>query len=177
MKVKFANRIYEVLYTKKLAGLTMYAVEDEPHHIDWLINVELVDVEKKEFKKIEDEEYNGEDYGIDGLWHAKNILEKTLGKVSGYQTDDGILSHQCAITAIKKLYEQKPTDEDMKEALRAEYEKGRVDVIADTLSWLANCWPQYCDNPNIIKAFEEAIKKDDYVKAKQEWKQKKIQVI
>jgi len=53
MKVKFANRIYEVLFTKKLAGLTMYAVEDEPNHIDWLINVEVVDAEKKELKKIE----------------------------------------------------------------------------------------------------------------------------
>jgi len=53
MKVKFANRIYEVLFTKELAGLTMYAVEDEPNHIDWLINVEVVDADKKELKKIE----------------------------------------------------------------------------------------------------------------------------
>ena len=65
------------------------------------------DSEKKELNKNEDEEYDGADYGIDGLWHAKNILEKTLGGVVGYQTDDGILSHQCAITAVKKLYEQK----------------------------------------------------------------------
>ncbi len=64
--------------------------------------------EKKELEKIEDEEYNGEDYGIDGLWHAMNILEKTLGKVSGYQTDDGFLSHQCAITSVKKMYKLKP---------------------------------------------------------------------
>ena len=61
-------------------------------------------------KKIEDEEYNGEDYGIDSLYHAQRILEKTLGKVDGYQTDDGILSHKCAITAVKKLYEQKPEE-------------------------------------------------------------------
>ncbi len=67
------------------------------------------DAEKKELKKIEDEEYNGEDYGIDSLYHAQRILEKTLGKVDGYQTDDGILSHKCAITAVKKLYEQKST--------------------------------------------------------------------
>lgn len=64
------------------------------------------DADKKELEKIEDEEYDGEDYGIDGLWHAKNILEKTLGKVSGYQTDDGILDHKCAIAAVKKLYKQ-----------------------------------------------------------------------
>ena len=63
MKVKFANRIYEVLFTKELAGLTMYAVEDEPNHIDWLINVEVVDAEKKELKKIEQpkQEWSEED--------------------------------------------------------------------------------------------------------------------
>ena len=66
------------------------------------------DAEKKELKKIEDEEYNGEDYGIDSLYHVQRILEKTLGKVDGYQSDDGILEHKCAISAVKKLYEQKP---------------------------------------------------------------------
>lgn len=50
----------------------------------------------------------GEDYGIDGLYHAIRILEDTLGKVDGYQTDDGILEHKCAINAVKELYEQKP---------------------------------------------------------------------
>ena len=70
----------------------------------------VFDFEKKELKKIEDEEYDGDDYGIDGLWHAKNILEKTLGKVDGYQTDDGILDHKCAISFIDKLYKQKPAE-------------------------------------------------------------------
>ena len=67
------------------------------------------DDEKKVLKKIE-VEFNGEDYGIDGLWHAQNILEKTLGKVDGYQSDDGILEHKCAITAVKKLYKQKSVE-------------------------------------------------------------------
>ena len=67
------------------------------------------DFENKELKKIDNEEFNGEDYGIDSLYHAQRILEKTLGKVDGYQSDDGILEHECAITAVKKLYEQKPT--------------------------------------------------------------------
>ena len=53
MKVKFANKVFEVLYTKEVAGLTMYAVEDEPNHIDWLINVEVIDAEKKVLRKIE----------------------------------------------------------------------------------------------------------------------------
>ena len=62
------------------------------------------------------EEVNGEDYGIDGLWHAQRILEKTLGSVDGYQTDDGLLDHKAAITAVKKQYEKKPTLEDTAKA-------------------------------------------------------------
>jgi hypothetical protein len=49
---------------------------------------------------------------------------------------------------------------DANEALRTEYEKGRADVIADTLSWLANVWPKYCSNQTIIEGFKEAIKYD-----------------
>lgn len=52
---------------------------------------------------------NGDDYGIDGLWHAQRILEKTLGNVEGYQSDDGILEHECAISAVNELSKQKPT--------------------------------------------------------------------
>ena len=53
---------------------------------------------------------NGEDYGIDGLWHAQRIIKETLGSVEGYQSDDGILEHKAAITAVSKLSEQKPTE-------------------------------------------------------------------
>ena len=86
------------------------------------------DAEKKELNKIK-EEVNGEDYGIDSLYHAQRILEKTLGKVDGYQSDDGILEHKCAITAVKKLYEYKPTN------WSEEDEKMVNDIIAaiDTL--------------------------------------------
>jgi len=69
------------------------------------------DAEKKELKKMEQEQMglpNGKDYGIDGLYHAVRILEKTLGEVEGYQSDDGILEHRCAIEAVKRLYYQKP---------------------------------------------------------------------
>lgn len=62
------------------------------------------DFDKKELKKIEDEEYDGDDYGIDSLWHARHILKKTIGKVDGYQSDDGILEHKCAISAVDRLY-------------------------------------------------------------------------
>lgn len=63
--------------------------------------------ETHELKEIDNEEIDGEDYGIDSLWHAQRILEKTLGEVEGYQSDDGILEHKCAISAVKKLYSQK----------------------------------------------------------------------
>jgi hypothetical protein len=49
MKVKFADKIYEVLYTKEVAGKTMYAVEDEPNHIDWLVNVEVIDEAEQKY--------------------------------------------------------------------------------------------------------------------------------
>lgn len=57
------------------------------------------------FDKYFEPKPNGEDYGIDALFNAKRILEMTLGKVSGYQSDDGILEHKCAISAVTKLYE------------------------------------------------------------------------
>lgn len=81
------------------------------------------DAEKKELKKIEQnpvEEINGEDYGIDGLWHAQQILERTLGKVEGYQSDDGILEHNAAITAVKKLYKQKPVEWSEEDNIKCE---------------------------------------------------------
>lgn len=68
--------------------------------------------EQKTTDKIEPVQHelpNGEDYGIDSLYHAERILEKTLGEVEGYQSDDGILEHKCAIEEVKRLYKQKPT--------------------------------------------------------------------
>lgn len=60
----------------------------------------------------------------------------------------------------QKYLKEKKKNEGMIESLRTEYEKGRADVIADTLSWLANVWPQYCSNPNIIDAYKEGVVKD-----------------
>lgn len=107
------------------------------------------DAEKKKLKKIDDEEVNGEDYGIDGFWHAKRILEKTLGSVSGYQTDDGILDHKAAITAVKKLYEQKPTwtEEDGK----------KLSDILVILSGGENCFYNSPILINWLKSLKERI--------------------
>ena len=101
---------------------------------------------------------------------------------AGIVRDSDVLSWM-ELSSLEKQGEQKPTlrvrykniaesewfkkthdgmsvsnDEGMIEALRTEYEKGRADVIADTLSWLENCWPQYCSNQTIIEGFKEAIK-------------------
>ena len=38
MKIKFANKWYEVLDIKKIGGLEHYAIEDEPNNIDWIAN-------------------------------------------------------------------------------------------------------------------------------------------
>lgn len=101
---KMKEKSYEWNAEKKELKKIKYRVCDEDKaEMDYCFT-KMINGEKV---SEEDEEYNGEDYGIDGLWHAMNILERTLGKVDGYQTDDGFLSHQCAITAIKKLYEQK----------------------------------------------------------------------
>jgi len=96
-------------------------------------------LEKKELKKIE-EEINGEDYGIDSLYHAQRILEKTLGSVDGYQSDDGILEHKCAISAVKKLYEQKP----------AEWSEEDGKKISDILAILRGGENCYYNSPTLI---------------------------
>lgn len=72
--------------------------------------VECIDWLEKQGEQKPAELPKGEDYGIDGLYATIDILQKTLGSVDGYQSDDGILEHKCAITAVKKLYEKKPTE-------------------------------------------------------------------
>ena len=116
------------------------------------------DFEKKELKKIEDEEYNGEDYGIDGLWHAQRILEKTLGIVDGYQTDDGILSHKCAITAVKKLYESKPS--------WSVEDTFKVQRICE---YLNEAKKYYADITEVRECIEWLKSLKDRVQPKQEW--------
>jgi hypothetical protein len=118
------------------------------------------------------EEVNGEDYGIDGIWHAQRILEKTLGSVDGYQSDDGILDHRAAITAVKKLHKQKSewSEEDknlmydtlsnlteLKDRFGEEY--GRT---GDCIEWLKSLkdrytWKPSDDDINLLKEVEQAL--------------------
>lgn len=43
MKVKYANRIYTVSDIKETGGITWYGIEDEPNHIDWVHDVEIIE--------------------------------------------------------------------------------------------------------------------------------------
>ena len=81
-----------------------------PHHEYDLVAKSRVWIAwlEKQSEQEQTERPNGEDYGIDSLYHAARILEKTLGDVEGYESDDGILEHKCAIEAVKRLYKQKP---------------------------------------------------------------------
>ena len=120
------------------------------------------DAEKKELTKIEenlDELPKGEDYGIDGLYAAIDILQKTLGKVDGYQTDDGILSHKCAISAVKELSKQQPVwsalDErnlqeiiDEIKAIKNQAPQYDIEIYDRYLSWLNSFKDRYIYKPN-----------------------------
>ena len=134
--------------TKEQRNALMKAMADAGYTFDF---------EKKELKKVEDKNCDGEDYGIDSLFHAQRILEKTLGKVDGYQSDDGILSHKCAISAVKKLYEQKPaewSEEDEEMLDNAVYACLNIyGKDSDTVNWLKSLKPR-----NMWKPSDEQIK-------------------
>ena len=41
---------------------------------------------------------------IDGIYHALKMLEISLGTVDGYQSEDGIFKHKCAINKVMLIY-------------------------------------------------------------------------
>ena len=114
--------------------------------------VELANDRRYQKKPVE--EVNGEDYGIYSLWHAVRILEDTLGKVDGYQSDDGILEHKAAITAVKNLKEQKPVewsedDEaarkdiiDKLERIKMAHVGSECEICQMEIGWLKSLHPQ-----------------------------------
>ena len=114
MKIKFANKIYEVLFTKELAGLTMYAVEDEPNHIDWLINVEVVDADKKELKKIEQKPTCGDDKKLTNVNHEyfSELLENNnSNNINDY-------AYQVAYCMSHDWANETPTWDDVQKACK-----------------------------------------------------------
>ena len=129
MKVKFSNKVFEVLYTMEAAGLTMYAVEDEPNHIDWLTNVEVVDSEKKELKKIEADELtkfeealftafsdgwqqylHGKEVNV-AQWakeHSAELLKVARQNFTAWSEEDEKVIH-CLEYTVKHFYEDEDT--------------------------------------------------------------------
>ena len=99
-------------------------------------------MEKFEEEQKSTELPKGENYGIDGLYAAIDILQKTLGEVDGYQTDDGILEHKCAISAVKELYEQQS----------AEWSEDDEKSFNDALSGLKYAYEDLTNN----KSFDSA---------------------
>ena len=96
----------------------------------------------------------GEDYGIDGLYAAIDILQKTLGEVDGYQSDDGILTHKCAISAVKELSKQQKSfwsegDEDILNTIINHF---KIDIECtdedDIVRWLKNLKERYIWKPS-----------------------------
>ena len=111
---------------------------------------------KLSVEQMQKELFKGEDYGIDGLYAAVDILQKTLGNVDGYQSDDGILSHKCAISAVNELSKQKSTwSEEDEKILRTIISDGIRGVEFDMLQidWLKNL-----KNRFIWKPSEEQMK-------------------
>lgn len=95
---------------KYIVDAVLTEKESIGQYLDSPFTEEVAKKLQKRFGNIEqksNELPNGEDYGIDGLYHAIHILEETFGKVDGYQTDDGILEHKCAINAVKELSKHK----------------------------------------------------------------------
>ena len=112
-----------------------------------------------------------EDYGIDGLYAAIDILQRTLGEVDGYQTDDGILEHKCAISAVKELYEQKPsTPEDIAAAYQMGLAEGRKEQKSAELTSMDDaieaCMLRYLQSAASRKDDDEIM--EDTRKYKQE---------
>jgi len=99
------------------------------------------DAKKKELKKIEQNCYHN-----DGLYYAIDILEKTFGKVEGYQSNDGKIEHQKAIETINALYHKKPAewseeDETMLKTIISDFSRGCGSSIGQE-QWLKSLSPQ-----------------------------------
>ena len=141
--------------TKKQKEILFMAMADAGYTFDF---------EKKALKKIEKKPDNdlpkGEDYGIDGLWHAERILEKTLGEVEGYQSDDGILEHKCAISSIKEL-------KKMKQQNWSEEDENHVKSILSTIEC---CKAQFPNAQAVIEAYNADIDWLKSLRPQSQWK-------
>lgn len=102
---------FDTEFEKQVSCLIASAINMEHEYnqgyVKWAANA-LLEYAKHELEKQGEKAtyINKEDCGIDGLYHAIKILEETVGRVTGYQSDDGILEHKAAINAVKELYKK-----------------------------------------------------------------------
>lgn len=106
--LKWSEEDNEIL--DKIVNSLMSAenVDGDDYNImyNWLKSLkEKMQLQPKQCEHLENFD-NGEGCGIDGLYHAIKILERTVGRVTGYQSDDGILEHKAAIKAVKESYKK-----------------------------------------------------------------------
>jgi hypothetical protein len=90
-------------------------------------------------------------------------INKEISQFIDTNFEKDTIGHKLSLRRVAKHFFElglKAQSKDMIEAFRTEYEKGRADVIADTLSWLENCWTKYCYNHTIIDAYKEGVVKD-----------------
>lgn len=122
-KVKYAGSEYNVFETKNIAGVTFYGIEDEPNHIDYVKadNCEIISG------------YGIKESGLSVPTKPIMFSEKKPKRMISAEAKEAMYDKPaCAWSEEdEEMLEKqgKPTDEDMKEALRTEYEKGRADAI------------------------------------------------
>lgn len=100
---------------------------------------------------------------IDTLEVKEVDINNEISQFIDANFEKATIGHKLSLRRVARHFFElglKAQSKDMIEALRTEYEKGRADVIADTLSWLENCWPKYCYNHTIIDAYKEGVVKD-----------------
>ncbi len=98
---------------------------------------------------------------LDTLEVKEVDINKEISQFIDTNFEKDTIGHKLSLRRVAKHFFElglKAQSKDMIEAFRTEYEKGRADVIQATEQWLANSWPKYCGNPNIIDDYKDAIK-------------------
>lgn len=147
----------DLLFQKiKEAGYVWDDEKKELRIIDWSKHVECDPNPPSIYEEsaLSEEDETSE---IDGLYHAKTILEKTLGKVEGYQTDDGILEHKSAINSVTKLYEQKLVEKN----------KGNIGKTSSNWSEVDNV--RLDEAIQMVESNGTLVRSDDAVKLVSDW--------
>ena len=151
---------FDLRLNKLLKQFESMPKEELTSILSFYLNVVQNDGTYKEEKQGEQKQLaKGEDYGIDGVYAAIDILKKTFGKVDGYETDDGKLEHECAISAVEQLSKQKKTaewseeDEGMLKSILNEYKSMQIEKRK---------WLRFLKDRVLSQPKQEWSKEDEY---------------